>query len=188
MHRSGGKIPTDKQAPERSCGDCTLCCKVMAVDAIKKPANKWCQHVCKAGCEIYEERPQDCIDFECGWLQGAFEDRDRPDKVKVVFDSGYIKGAPLVIARESYSGAARRGRGKRLVNVCVNLGMAVIIINHESGFRKAIVPAGQPRLKAIAQGVMDGLGKIARGEDPKTMDGKTYLGSKWEWDDNQASP
>ncbi|WP_245477569.1 hypothetical protein [Bradyrhizobium guangxiense] len=28
---------------KRSCGDCTLCCKVMAIEATAKPASAWCQ-------------------------------------------------------------------------------------------------------------------------------------------------
>jgi hypothetical protein len=45
---------------ERSCGDCTLCCKVMAVEALGKPAGSWCSH-CKPGrgCLIYETRPEE---------------------------------------------------------------------------------------------------------------------------------
>jgi hypothetical protein len=43
---------------KRACGDCTLCCKVMAIEALAKPAGSWCRH-CKPGqgCAIYAERP-----------------------------------------------------------------------------------------------------------------------------------
>ena len=40
----------------RTCGTCTLCCKVMAIAALKKPMNKWCEFCDKgAGCKIYPE-------------------------------------------------------------------------------------------------------------------------------------
>jgi hypothetical protein len=55
--------------PGRACGSCTLCCKVMAITQLAKPAGKWCEH-CKvgAGCGIYEERPAECRIFHCGYL------------------------------------------------------------------------------------------------------------------------
>ena len=56
-------------APARECGECTLCCKVMGIGELEKPAGVWCAH-CKSnrGCSIYETRPQECRDFVCAWL------------------------------------------------------------------------------------------------------------------------
>jgi hypothetical protein len=56
-------------APGRECGDCTLCCKVMAIEQLAKPASSWCPH-CKPGhgCRIYPERPDECRSFNCLWL------------------------------------------------------------------------------------------------------------------------
>ena len=74
------------------CGDCTMCCKLMGVPEIRKPAGTWCQH-CNIGkgCKIYDERPENCRIFECGWLQSqSREPREvmppelRPDRCKVV--------------------------------------------------------------------------------------------------------
>lgn len=81
---------TDAPTSHRSCGGCTMCCKLPAINdpALVKPANKWCQH-CKpgAGCKIYDTRPQSCIDFRCAWteLRGpdqTLPDNWRPDKLK----------------------------------------------------------------------------------------------------------
>jgi hypothetical protein len=57
---------------ERSCGTCTLCCKLMAIAALNKPSGRWCQH-CKPGrgCGIYETRPEECRTFMCNWLVDA---------------------------------------------------------------------------------------------------------------------
>lgn len=53
----------------KSCDDCGLCCKVMAVAALAKPAHKWCRHFRRAsGCRIYDDRPSDCRVFSCLWL------------------------------------------------------------------------------------------------------------------------
>jgi hypothetical protein len=53
----------------RRCGDCTLCCKVMAVEALGKPAGSWCFH-CKPGrgCLSYAARPEECRHYSCLWL------------------------------------------------------------------------------------------------------------------------
>lgn len=67
---TGKQAPaTAKPVPERSCGDCTMCCKLIKVDALQKPQGTWCQH-CNPGkgCRIYEKRPQECVDFFCGYM------------------------------------------------------------------------------------------------------------------------
>jgi hypothetical protein len=57
---------------DRTCGSCTLCCKVMQVDALGKPAGKWCPHCAPGrGCKIYETRPQECRTFNCAWIMDA---------------------------------------------------------------------------------------------------------------------
>jgi hypothetical protein len=53
----------------RSCGSCTLCCKLLEVEALEKPSNRWCDR-CDVGrgCRAYDARPDDCRDFYCGYL------------------------------------------------------------------------------------------------------------------------
>src|SRR5689334_21390336 len=72
--------------PGRSCQDCTLCCKLVAVFELEKPAQEWCQH-CEIGkgCKIYEARPADCRTFYCGWLlDERISDDWRPSRWKMV--------------------------------------------------------------------------------------------------------
>ena len=72
--------------PARECGECSLCCKLMGIATIDKPAGKWCPH-CKAdrGCGIYEQRPQECRNFVCGWLRGPqLDERWKPSFCKFV--------------------------------------------------------------------------------------------------------
>lgn len=59
----------------RSCGYCSLCCKLKDVrptpdDPFEKRGGEWCKH-CKigSGCAIYEQRFQVCRDFKCLWLE-----------------------------------------------------------------------------------------------------------------------
>lgn len=56
----------------RSCDGCTMCCKLLSIEALDKPRLQWCTH-CNigSGCKIYEERPRECRDFNCGYLIDA---------------------------------------------------------------------------------------------------------------------
>jgi hypothetical protein len=53
----------------RACGDCTLCCQVMAIEQLDKPAGEWCGHCAPdKGCRIHAKRPCECRAFSCLWL------------------------------------------------------------------------------------------------------------------------
>ncbi len=76
-----------------SCGSCTLCCRLLEVREIDKPAGHACTHIDKqrGGCRIYAERPGACRSFECLWLQSQARPGQqmpaelRPDRSHVVF-------------------------------------------------------------------------------------------------------
>src|SRR3569833_40179 len=70
----------------RACGSCTLCCKVMAIDELAKPAGTWCPNCSVgSGCRVYGAHPPSCRAFTCQWLvQPGLPDSYRPDRVKVV--------------------------------------------------------------------------------------------------------
>ncbi|MBP2561582.1 hypothetical protein J2857_004372 [Neorhizobium galegae] len=54
----------------RSCGTCTLCCRLPEIAALEKPADAWCGHCSEGqGCAIYPDRPQLCRDFLCRWMR-----------------------------------------------------------------------------------------------------------------------
>lgn len=55
--------------PERSCGICTLCCKVLSITELNKPQNVWCSNCdIGRGCRIYETKPIECTAFNCLYL------------------------------------------------------------------------------------------------------------------------
>jgi hypothetical protein len=55
--------------PGRSCGSCSLCCKVVGVDELAKPIGAWCRHCNRQnGCAIYDTRPASCRMFICQWM------------------------------------------------------------------------------------------------------------------------
>jgi hypothetical protein len=71
---------------KRLCGDCTLCCKVMAIEEFAKPANSWCRH-CEPGrgCMMYADRPAECVSFSCVWLiNDLLDEHWKPNKSKLV--------------------------------------------------------------------------------------------------------
>lgn len=88
----------------RSCGTCTLCCRLVPVDegydvldartgsrrrvkTFDKPAMTRCEHQCSRGCRIYERRPMPCRAWSCAWLElPEAEDLPRPDRCHYVVD------------------------------------------------------------------------------------------------------
>src|SRR5690349_9288053 len=81
MTGSPGNAP-----PARECGECTLCCKLMAVEDLKKAAGTWCTHCTTgSGCRIYETRPQESRHFVCAWLESTTLDEQwKPSRCKFV--------------------------------------------------------------------------------------------------------
>ena len=74
---------------ERECGGCTLCCTLLGVNELSKPAGQQCVFEDRGrGCRIYAERPQVCRSFQCLWLRDPAllpNDDQRPDRSHVVF-------------------------------------------------------------------------------------------------------
>lgn len=74
------------QVPGRSCDGCTLCCKLVAVEPLNKPRDKWCTHCdIGKGCRIYETRPEPCRIFRCGYLlTDQMAEHWRPARARMV--------------------------------------------------------------------------------------------------------
>jgi len=91
----------------RQCGSCTACCTTHAVYDLRKPGNVTCQHSTGTGCAIYETRPSECRDFDCGWLSGWIEgEQRRPDKLGLVFHFQPLPEAMIIAATEVWPGAS----------------------------------------------------------------------------------
>ncbi len=55
----------------RQCQPCTGCCDgwlQITVEGESCYPGKPCQHSTGAGCDAYESRPEQCIDFRCAWI------------------------------------------------------------------------------------------------------------------------
>jgi hypothetical protein len=74
--------------PARKCGECGLCCKLLPVKSLGKPANTRCQFQrMSKGCTIYAKRPFDCQTWACRWLvDPATAGLPRPDRSHYVVD------------------------------------------------------------------------------------------------------
>lgn len=54
----------------RACGACNVCCVALTIDdpALQKPQGVRCRNARRdSSCAIYDNRPQTCREFYCGW-------------------------------------------------------------------------------------------------------------------------
>lgn len=75
--------------PDRHCGTCTLCCKLLPVRELEKDANTRCRHQSSKGCGIYQRPgfPVSCELWSCRWLvDDDTADMLRPDRAGYVLD------------------------------------------------------------------------------------------------------
>jgi hypothetical protein len=82
-------ITFDDKGNGRICGSCSLCCKLLPLPTLNKPANQRCQHQRHGkGCGIYADRPYACRTWSCRWVsdRAATEGMPRPDRSHYVID------------------------------------------------------------------------------------------------------
>jgi len=83
-----GKHKVVGNPSQRPCGDCTLCCRVLPVAELEKPAGIWCQHAMGGkGCAIYADRPFSCSAWSCLWAATKeWPEELQPRRSHVIFD------------------------------------------------------------------------------------------------------
>ncbi len=83
----------------RSCGSCSLCCKVLPVPELDKPAGHWCTHAKRgSGCTVHAERPQTCRRFFCSWmLDPALGPEWKPETARFVLAADQAHQALIVM-------------------------------------------------------------------------------------------
>ena len=70
----------------KKCDKCSLCCKILPIQEIKKPENILCIN-CNEGCSIYNNRPSSCKDFKCEWLIDNSMSTDlKPNNCDIIFE------------------------------------------------------------------------------------------------------
>jgi hypothetical protein len=99
--------------PGRSCGTCSLCCKVYSIRELNKSAGRWCVHAVRgSGCSIHDNRPQQCRQFFCSWLfDPNLGSKWKPEVSRFVLSTDPVHralmvmvdpGMPLAWKREPY--------------------------------------------------------------------------------------
>src|SRR5205823_8600997 len=121
-----------------------------------------CPHQAVTGCTIYEKRPGACRDFYCEWLVGALTEKDRPDKLGLVFVSTRTQenrmDATVVAAYETWPGAGDDERARAIFAASKE---DLVLIRHrqvefgtyvQSGrvIRLRVAPAMLPAPKALS--------------------------------------
>jgi hypothetical protein len=74
----------------RECSSCNLCCRLLPVPQLNKPAGQRCKHQSFAkGCRVYRTAkfPASCALWNCRWLvNDDCDDLSRPDRSHYVID------------------------------------------------------------------------------------------------------
>lgn len=136
---SGGRIPG------KTCGSCTLCCKLFAVPPVDdKPPGVWCRHCTPgAGCGIWATRPEFCRVYFCHWHYDASLGLEwRPEVARFIVSREPRGGGVLSVVtdpghrtawrREPYH-SRLRGLSRRLIEQ--DAGVLLLI----DGDRKSII-------------------------------------------------
>lgn len=79
----------DDKGTGRVCGSCQLCCRLMPIPPLRKPAMTRCQHQSFAkGCKVHHHgKPVCCKTFACLWLADPeTKGMPRPDRAHYVLD------------------------------------------------------------------------------------------------------
>jgi len=141
---------------ERSCGSCSLCCKVLGIAALMKPQGKWCPH-CRigSGCGNYEARPEECRTFSCLWLTQSFLGPQwKPDRAGFVLATEQ-GGARLIVYADPGKPAAWRtepyyGQIKAWARAAVAQRRQVLVFVNSRA--TAVLPDREIELGALAPG------------------------------------
>lgn len=124
------------------CGGCTLCCTLLKVEPLNKPAGEHCQHcVVGSGCSIWRDRPQICRGFICLWYANEQFGLDlRPDHCGVLFEPGGDRVILANVDRDRPS-SWREGVAAAFIERCMQQDHAVVV---QVGTTKHfLIPQGQ---------------------------------------------
>jgi Fe-S-cluster containining protein len=82
---------------------------VLRVDELAKLGGCPCLHqLPEGGCAVHAQRPEICRAYRCAWLEGAFEETDRPDRLGAVLDLQSRGDSVRLVVRQMDAGALAR--------------------------------------------------------------------------------
>ena len=122
---------------ERSCGSCATCCFAMEIETIKKPNRAPCPNQCAQGCLVYQDKPNECTDFDCSWLSGVVvSEHHRPDLVNLVVwpmpEGSWPHKMRVVNVTEAVDGARNTKEGQELIQNLLRAGWTVLVRSGET--------------------------------------------------------
>jgi hypothetical protein len=138
--------------PGRSCGTCSLCCKVLRIAELDKPAGKWCTHWRPGnGCGIHLTRPTSCRGFYCEWTTSkGLGPEWKPERCKFVLsktnegrnliahvDPGFPnawRATPYYENFKIWAAEAAKQTPMHLVSVMVGERLTVVLADREVEF------------------------------------------------------
>lgn len=129
--------------PGRSCGSCSMCCKLYDIPEAQSVAGKWCRHCAPGkGCAIHETRPEVCRKFFCGWMVSAGLGPEwKPERAKLIIRLIPAEGAALCVAvdvDEGFPAAWQRpGIHAKLKRIAASPGEVIVRVN--IGRRRIVV-------------------------------------------------
>lgn len=91
-----------------------------------------CRHIVPTGCAIYEDRPEVCRSFQCGWIQAPnLPDALRPDRCGVLFcmNANVLGAGEAVYAYELRPGAADTGLPAWLIRELASEATVILVRN-----------------------------------------------------------
>ena len=138
--------------PGRSCGTCSLCCKVLHIAELDKPAGKWCTHWRPGnGCGIHVMRPVSCRGFYCEWTTSkGLGPEWKPERCKFVLaktnegrnltahvDPGFPnawRATPYYENFKIWAAEAAKQTPMRLVSIMVGERLTVVLADRDIEF------------------------------------------------------
>jgi len=127
----------------RTCGGCALCCSLVAVPELAKPAGVECAHGVPGGCGIFglPTRPRACLAYRCAWLfNEAWPESLRPDRCHVVFEP-FGDRCIAAAVDPAYPDDWRAGVARRAIDRLASAGFAVVVV--VGNVKHVILPAGR---------------------------------------------
>lgn len=156
--------------PNRSCGSCSICCKVVSIPLFGKAAGQWCSHAKPGkGCGIHTTRPFVCRGAYCHWMMTpGLGPEWKPDVAKFaifVRENGaritahVDQGSPQAWRREPYystfkqwavKAAAQRPRmhqidvmiGERLIVILPDRDIEFGVVGEDQSIEMTVRPDG----------------------------------------------
>ena len=124
----------------RKCGTCRECCIALEVKSVDKPAGKFCKHLCRVGCGIYEARPDECREYNCLWLEGGVPRWAKPNMTHVVPWRAGIKspdGSIAPVLRLSFN--AKYKRHKRVMRWAKQVSHKLLVLLSDGKLSEAML-------------------------------------------------